>query len=277
MLGSLVVVFPIPHQGGELVLRHKNREWTFDANALTTLRSSPSLGYVAFYSDIEHEVLKVTNGYRVTLTYNLYSTPSEPNTKTTPLAITPDPNPSDSFGPAFRGLLKSPEFLPNGGTLAFGLVHLYPVTFESSLEDLVQYLKGEDAHVYRACRELELKPALRMVYEDDWKGNDYGVMMDKIIEQPYYDCSFESQATYVSHLVDELGGVPINKVNPTCTKMAEWFDENVEEGRITWISPFNERNQLKDITVTYGNDINVGYIYCSPCLIAHVAPASDRT
>ena len=68
MFGSLVIVYPTAHQGGELLLRHKGREWKFEANALTSLRSSPSLAYVAFYSDIEHEVLKVTDGSRVTLT-----------------------------------------------------------------------------------------------------------------------------------------------------------------------------------------------------------------
>jgi len=28
--------------------------------------------WAAFYSDCEHEVLEVTSGYRITLTYNLY-------------------------------------------------------------------------------------------------------------------------------------------------------------------------------------------------------------
>ena len=36
MLGSLVIVYPTPHQEGELVLRHKDHEWTFDANSLTS-------------------------------------------------------------------------------------------------------------------------------------------------------------------------------------------------------------------------------------------------
>ena len=267
MLGSLVIVFPTLHQGGDLVLRHKNREWTFNANSLMALRPHPSLAYVAFYSDIDHEVLKVTGGHRVTLTYNLYSTPSI----TTPLTITPDPNASDSFHTTFRNLLKSPEFLPDGGILGFGLVHLYPVTFKTTLEELVQYLKGEDAHVYRACREFQLKPTLRMIYDDDRSELTDGVMMDTIVEeQPYYDCSYDGSVTYVSNLIDELGGVPVNKTNTT-------FAERSGEDEITWISPFSERNQLKDATVTLGNEVSVDYIYCSPCLIAHVAPAIDRT
>lgn len=31
--------------------------------------------WAAFYSDCEHEVLEVTSGHRITLTYNLYYTP----------------------------------------------------------------------------------------------------------------------------------------------------------------------------------------------------------
>lgn len=273
MLGSLVIVFPTPHQGGEIVLRHKDREWTFDANALMALRSSPSLAYVAFYSDIEHEVLKVTSGHRVTLTYNLYSRPSVQNPKTTAPAITPDPNACSSFQTTLRGLLKSPEFLPNGGTLGFGLAHLYPVTVGTVLEDLVQYLKGEDAHVYEACRELQLKPALQMMYDGRECEPEDGVMIGEIVDQPDYD--YYVGETYATHLVDHLGGIPANRTNPD-SEMSEWFGEGELEGRITWISPFNERNKLRDFGVSYGNEVSVGYMYCSPCLIAHVSPASDR-
>ena len=72
MFGSLVVIYPTAHEGGELIFRHKDHEWKVDANSLTTSQHSPSLVYVAFYSDIEHEVLKVTKGRRVTLTHDLY-------------------------------------------------------------------------------------------------------------------------------------------------------------------------------------------------------------
>lgn len=275
MLGSLVIVFPTPHQGGELVLRHKDREWTFDANALMALRSSPSLAYVAFYSDIEHEVLTVTSGQRITLTYNLYATPSDPIPKMAALAITPDPNGFSSFQNTLRGRLGSPEFLPNGGILGFGLAHLYPVTSGTALKDLVPYLKGKDAHVYGVCRELRLKPALQMIYEDCENEPEFGVMIDKVVKDLSYDC-YSYGESYTSHLVDQLGGIPVNKANPSSEKAAKWFDEGVK-GRVAWISPFSEQNRLRDITMAYGNEVSVGYVYCSPCLIAHVPPASDRT
>ncbi|KAF9645915.1 hypothetical protein BDM02DRAFT_3076256, partial [Thelephora ganbajun] len=62
MLGPLVIIYRTPHEGEELLLCHKDREWTFNDNTLTSLQSSSSLAYVAFYSVIEQEVLKATSG-----------------------------------------------------------------------------------------------------------------------------------------------------------------------------------------------------------------------
>lgn len=66
--GSLVVGLPLAHEGGQLQVRHSGREFTFDWGASTN-----AIAWVAFYSDCEHEVLEVTSGHRVTLTYNLYA------------------------------------------------------------------------------------------------------------------------------------------------------------------------------------------------------------
>ena len=282
MLGSLVIVYPTPHQGGELVLRHKDREWTFDANSLTSSQPSPSVAYVAFYSDIEHEVLKVSGGSRVTLTYNLYLVDPTPNEQAP--AVVPNLGDISNLQSALRDLLKSPEFLPDGGTLGFGLAHLYPVTFKTELENMVKYLKGEDAHVYRACRELQLQPSLRMVYDDDelyWDGTrtdtrPRGIMLERIVEQPSYDYMEES---YRERLITEFGGIPINKDNKTLAKASEWLrDREVTEEsmQITWIAPFKEENNLRDVVTAYGNQVAVDYIYCSPCLIVPIDPASER-
>ena len=68
MFGSLVVCLPTQFQGGALVARHCGEQVVYDW-------SSPSedpvqkIQWAAFFSDIEHEILPVTEGYRVTLTY----------------------------------------------------------------------------------------------------------------------------------------------------------------------------------------------------------------
>ena len=156
MLGSLVVIYPTAHVGGELVLRHKDHEWKFDANSLTASQSSPSLAYVAFYSDLEHEVLNVTSGRRVTVTYNLYLVDPVPEPEA-PI-VTPSSKDVSHLQVSLHNALKNPKFLPDGGMLGFGLVHLYPVTFEMDLEELTSYLKGADADVYRVARSSGFGP-----------------------------------------------------------------------------------------------------------------------
>lgn len=66
--GSLVVCLPLEHEGGQLQVRHKGKEVTYDWG-----NHQDQISWAAFYSDCEHEVLEVKSGYRLTLTYNLYA------------------------------------------------------------------------------------------------------------------------------------------------------------------------------------------------------------
>jgi hypothetical protein len=64
MVATLAVTLPSSYTGGELMVGH-NEEWQAYRG------SKAALSIVAFYADCRHEVLRVTSGYRVTLTYNL--------------------------------------------------------------------------------------------------------------------------------------------------------------------------------------------------------------
>lgn len=66
--GSLVVCLPLEHEGGQLQVRHKGKEVTYDWG-----NHHNQISWAAFYSDCEHEVLEVKSGCRLTLTYNLYA------------------------------------------------------------------------------------------------------------------------------------------------------------------------------------------------------------
>jgi len=71
--GSLVVCLPCHHEGGELVVRHAGHEVNFNWGSPSAAdKKDTSVQWAAFYSDCEHEVLQVTKGNRITLTYNLY-------------------------------------------------------------------------------------------------------------------------------------------------------------------------------------------------------------
>lgn len=67
MFGTLTIVVPSIHCGGELVIRHAGREVTLD---LTNAETS-ELTFAAFYADCEHAIKPITQGSRVCLTYNL--------------------------------------------------------------------------------------------------------------------------------------------------------------------------------------------------------------
>ena len=273
MLGSLVIIYPTPHKGGELVLRHKGHEWKFGAKTLASSRPSPSLAYVAFYSDIEHEVLKVTSGRRVTITYNLYLV--DPALKLGASAVAPNLTCASSLQTTLQRLLKSPEFLPGGGTLGFGLAHLYPVSSETELQEIVGYLKGEDAHVYRACQELRLNPSLQMIYDDGDNGRGHGIMVGRIMNCLSYDIH---ETRYETTLVTEEGGIPVNTTEGLTPDDSSWVEDRLSERGelIAWVSPFNQRNRLHDINMAYGNSYYANYIYCSPCIIVRIAAAGDR-
>lgn len=64
MVGTLVVTLPSTSRGGALVVQHGGRREEYRS-------SNRLLSFVAFYADCQHEVLPLTSGHRVVLTYNL--------------------------------------------------------------------------------------------------------------------------------------------------------------------------------------------------------------
>ena len=157
MFGSLVIVFPIYHEGGALFLRRSGREWIIDPGQALVggCLDRPSIGYVAFLNDTEQEVAPVASGHRVTLTFGLYFDDDGAGPVSNKGAVSgnftpPKPSNQDGFREAFEALLENPEFMADGGTLAFGLRHAYPM--EHGLEHVYGVLKGSDTVVYQSTR-----------------------------------------------------------------------------------------------------------------------------
>ncbi|XP_065913765.1 uncharacterized protein [Dysidea avara] len=125
MFGSLVVCLPTQFSGGALVVRHKKEVMKYDWS-LPISDPFNGLQWAAFFSDIEHEVLPVTEGYRVTLTYNLYygTNPSRSliNIKTNP------------FYRTLQAALSNPIFMRDGGILGFNTHYSY--TFDKQWADI---------------------------------------------------------------------------------------------------------------------------------------------
>lgn len=67
MFGTLVVCLPSQHTGGDVVLKFRGKE-----TKLTTATTSEwTTSYLAWFSDVPHEVEPVLTGYRIVLTFNL--------------------------------------------------------------------------------------------------------------------------------------------------------------------------------------------------------------
>lgn len=67
MFGTLIVALPSLHTGGDLVIRHREREARLDLRCADV----SELAWAAFYADCVHEVLPITSGCRLVLVYNL--------------------------------------------------------------------------------------------------------------------------------------------------------------------------------------------------------------
>ena len=146
MFGSLVVCLPSKFTGGALVIRHQGRQVMFDWS------SSTATQWAAFYSDVEHEVLPVTSGHRITLTYNLYHT----SRAMTP-AIT-----TNTLYCELKAALQNPHFMRQGGVLGFFCQHKY-TSISTNLGKFSPFLKGEDALIYEIAYSLKLSISLKPV------------------------------------------------------------------------------------------------------------------
>jgi hypothetical protein len=274
MFGSLVIVFPSPHEGGALLLRHRNQEWTFDSGeALAAAEDQPSIGYVAFFSDIEHEVTPVTSGHRITLTYNLYfddGGPVSPNDAVSEHLISPRLPNQVRFREAFAALLENPEFLADGGTLAFGLRHVYPI--KNDLSHVYKILKGSDAVVYQSVLALGYEPVLYVYY------GKRGVMVDKVVDfSRWMDATSSQEGPRVVEIVQMEGGVT---VHPEGAPIAYEVDisEGVEWEGLEWVTPVTELNRQTDVVLIgyAGNEPAMEWAYGDVCLVVRVGKAGDR-
>ena len=280
MFGSLVLVLPTQHEGGTLVLRHERQEWSFDAAHLVSPlpHAEPSAAYVAFFSDVEHEVLPVTSGYRVTVTYNLYFV--DPRDDKQQLLSVDVIQPKSARKPEVKStlcaLLRDAAFLPNGGTLGFGLRHLYPLPTQFSghdddtLDVLAGRLKGADSALLRACIELSLAPALYTVFEDVEDGAQEAralVACPCVVKLDTHDYD-EGQPLW-EKLCAHFHGV---LVNPASVPQGG----HVESRRVHWVTPLSDVNRVKTQFAAYGNEPMMGYLYQRVCLLASVGPPGQR-
>ncbi len=138
MFGTLTIVLPSAHSGGELVIRHMGREATVDlSNAETS-----ELTFAAFYADCAHEVKPIKQGSRVCLIYNLLQRKTGRENK--PITAPLYDSEADRAGAILKQTFKKSEA---PAKLAWLLEHQYsPAGLSFS------GLKGRDAALAKVLR-----------------------------------------------------------------------------------------------------------------------------
>ncbi|KAJ5729276.1 uncharacterized protein N7483_003784 [Penicillium malachiteum] len=171
-IGSLVVCLPSQFEGGNLIVRRDENEVDFDWQR----KSAEAIQWGAFYSDCEHEIKPITQGERITLTYNFM-----------------------------------PGFMKQGGTLGISCSHSYPYTAKNVSELLPDGLKGADFQHYAGLHsfglEVEVLPVIVDDESDDYKGSDDGASDESPdIDEYYYQYEQIGKHVFVgSHLWSEVG------------------------------------------------------------------------
>ncbi len=277
MFGSLVVLLPFEHEGGNLLLRHREREYDFNGPAL--LKNAPSaqsVAYVAFFSDVEHEVAQVTSGHRVTITYNLYFD----SKKGVPVTQVPsDKQLEHPFKTTLRACLNNAATQPVPQFLGFGLAHAYP--FKSALLDSKSLnLKGSDAALIKTLGEFSIDYRFFLLYRESNDCDRYccpfrilsTIMVEGFVE--YDEGAFDAITGKDSFLVwDET-------TEPGRSDWHRYYKQTKGEERcqsldVRWVTMPKEEYVDRSAVVAYGNEAELGYFYHQLCVVATIPPVEE--
>jgi hypothetical protein len=280
MFGSLVVVLPVKHQGGELLLRHRDRNFVFNGQALVESAPPASVAYVAFFSDVEHEVVRVLSGYRVTVTYNLYFDP----TKHAPQIRLPADLKSDHpFKIELRRIKEDPALRDAHPILGFGLEYAYP--FETAIQlPTALKLKGSDAVLAEVFDELEIDYDFFLLYlqDQDHDASSVRILSRNIIngDKEYGNEDMEDKILtedawlvwqeYPSEVIPET---PMDWHGSDFRYIAtSQRPRSVPSLDVEWVTEPSEEYLDKSTALVYGNEVSVGCQYHQLCVIARFSP-----
>lgn len=283
MFGSLVVLLPFGHEGGNLLLSHRGRKYDFNGPALLKGAPPASAAYIAFFSDVEHEVVPVTSGYRVTITYNLYFDPS----KGVPITYAPSQAQLEHpFKTALRTCLENADTEHVPPYLGFGLEHAYP--FKSALLDPKSVnLKGADTALVKTLNELNIDHSFSLLYRES-KDPDRSfrfrilsrVILDGFVETGSY------QETVFEAIAGKKGSYLVWDDTPGSPEASTWYDEYYQDMKggsqwmrfdsvdVKWVTEPREEYLDRSTIIAYGNESTLDYYYHQLCVVTGVPSVS---
>ncbi|KAF5661724.1 hypothetical protein FCIRC_11750 [Fusarium circinatum] len=274
-MGSLVVSLPVEHK--EII------QWA------------------AFFSDCEHEVLQVTEGHRVTLTYNLFWTNYGPASMSDNLQALDQE--SLHFFDALEKLLENKHLIKEG-LIGFSCTHAYPHTSKSSTNNLHHMLKGIDMVVYQALKRILGTAEVAALVDDEKYRHQQQRRIPETFESDkkcwlkYTPDEPEPQITEVQQdILDNKLAIGLAP-RPAVVFWHEWntnldpagvraqYGPGWETDRsrfyprqdVTWLNGPPGREVSKELAValiTYGNEPGIESYYTSAVIVAKVNGSSQ--
>lgn len=161
------------------MVRHDGREVDFD----WAPHSASTIQWAAFYSDCEHEIMTITEGERLTLTYNLFATEMDGSVPRPVMDPTKLP-----LWDELKNMISQPGFMKDGivpvndwrviankclgGILGVYCSHAYPHAAKFASKLLPRGLKGADLALFSVLKTLGLEVDVRPVLENLWEASE---------------------------------------------------------------------------------------------------------
>ncbi|KIY52044.1 hypothetical protein FISHEDRAFT_70278 [Fistulina hepatica ATCC 64428] len=265
MFGTLVIVFPTMHQGGQLVLRHNDKEWSYDSAAA-------------------HEVLPVTAGYRLALTYNLCLENRLPGLHIDRSLFDVENKIQAAVAQLMVNIATT---LPKGGYLGFDLSFKYPVELGVDVRPFKDQLKGRDALIMRVCQKLNLKADVLGFYWDNEFAPAWVGVSPRALDPThvYYDDDKddEDKDSYryclgaLGYLAD-LGYCSMLRMRGV-SKKAKWgrlVEDKLPCKDLVWVTDASSQGTNLDTGyVRHGNEAVPDFMYGDLAIFVKVPPSSS--
>ncbi|KAJ3499465.1 hypothetical protein NLG97_g304 [Lecanicillium saksenae] len=260
--GSLVICLPAEHQGGQLKVRHNGDETTFDWSSGDGPDKTAHIEWAAFYSDCEHEVMEVSSGHRLTLTYNLYAVCGAGRLTGAFPALDPARLP---LYRALDGIISSDPFSGQGGRLGFWCTHAYAYNDEHETP-FPHVLKGVDAAVWESlkalCVDVQVAPIVTMDDERLEELNEFQAEEDKL----------------PAWIIGKKFGLEVDGYGEieSSSDMEALYNRwgSFSDSPIVWLTT-PKHEELQIIYTAYGNQGSAETIY-SRCAILATLPAATQ-
>ncbi|KAJ4303906.1 hypothetical protein N0V88_001506 [Collariella sp. IMI 366227] len=279
--GSLVVCLPVSFQGGALEVRHKGKTLSFDWSNSAVNGNEPAIRWAAFYSDCEHEIFEVTDGHRLTLTYNLYSVRGNGQLGGNVPWLDPTQLP---LYRTIRDLVGDREGWKEGGLIGYNCSHVYPHSNKSPLNLMIpDNLKGADMLMFEIFRSLGLGVRFRPVVHtkddpyDRWCAGDPLPLVGLKLKHETWESELEGW--YSDSAWDEWAGRferPQNRWDQAEEESDEYYENKsvnyVDFFKVHWLNDWGHQEEQVH-WIAYGNQACNTVTYSCVAMIVEIPPS----